>query len=141
TSQPFYLAYQGYNDRDLQRLYGSLVCRVISEQYPAVTLGHSLAGSGRIRVGFVSGFFHAHTVWKLFIKGWMTQLDRTRFETIGYSTGVAEDAETRTAAGSCDRFIRGPASIDEWRKMILADAPHVLIYPEIGMDPVTPQLA
>ena len=35
---PFLLAYQGYNDRDLQRLYGSLVCRIVARQYPAAEL-------------------------------------------------------------------------------------------------------
>jgi predicted O-linked N-acetylglucosamine transferase (SPINDLY family) len=32
-------------------------------------------------------------------------------------------------------------SIDGWRQAILDDAPHVLIYPEVGMDPVSAQLA
>jgi len=29
STQPFFLAYQGCNDRDLQRAYGSLVCRIM----------------------------------------------------------------------------------------------------------------
>src|SRR5262249_24806576 len=41
----------------------------------------------------------------------------------------------------CDRFVRGPLSIKRWRQAILDDAPHVLIYPEVGMDPVSTQLA
>jgi protein O-GlcNAc transferase len=32
-------------------------------------------------------------------------------------------------------------SLDAWRRTILDDAPHVLIYPEIGMDKVSAQLA
>ena len=34
-NQPFFLAYQGQNDRDLQALYGSAVCKIMSERYPA----------------------------------------------------------------------------------------------------------
>jgi protein O-GlcNAc transferase len=35
----------------------------------------------------------------------------------------------------------GPLPIARWRETILADAPHVLIYPEVGMDDVAVQLA
>jgi len=59
----------------------------------------------------------------------------------GYYTGVQEDAETKQAAAVCDRFVQGPLSLDRWRQAILDDAPHVLIYPEVGMDPVSAQLA
>src|SRR5262249_6363600 len=38
------------------------------------------------------------------------------------------------AATLCDRFEQGPLSIERWREAIRRDAPHVLIYPEIGMD-------
>ena len=41
----------------------------------------------------------------------------------------------------CERFVRGPLSLDAWRQAILADAPHVIIYPEVGMDRVSAQLA
>src|SRR5262249_8815708 len=41
----------------------------------------------------------------------------------------------------CDRFVRGPLSINRWRQAILDDAPHALIYPEVGMDGVSAQLA
>ena len=33
----------------------------------------------------------------------------------------------------CHRFIEGPRSLAEWRDIIAADKPHVLLYPEIGM--------
>ena len=36
---------------------------------------------------------------------------------------------------------RALMSIGSWRRAILGDAPHVLIYPEVGMDPVSAQLA
>src|SRR3979409_696472 len=41
----------------------------------------------------------------------------------------------------CERFVQGPLSLDAWRRAILDDAPHVLIFPEIGMDKVSAQLA
>src|SRR5262249_46059540 len=58
-----------------------------------------------------------------------------------YHTGVQLDAETEMAAALCERFVQGPLSLERWRRAILDDAPHVLVYPEIGMDPMCAQLA
>src|SRR5450759_3949811 len=141
SSQPFFLAYQGYNDRDLQALYGSFVCRVMAKRYPPAALAPPPGAREPVRVGIVSGFFRQHSNWKLPIKGWLSQLDRRRFRIFSYHTGVLQDAETKAAAALCDRFVQGPLPIDGWRAEILADAPHVLMYPEVGMDPVAATLA
>ena len=103
SSQPFFLAYQGQNDRDLQSLYGSLICRAMAARYPSAGLAQPPRSEEPVRLGFVSGFFVRHTIWKLF-KGWFSQLDRRRFRVFGYHTGTQEDAETEHAAALCDRF-------------------------------------
>lgn len=141
ASQPFYLAYQGHEDRKLQSLYGSVVCRIMAKKYPLFLLKPPPAPAQKVRVGIVSGFFEQHTVWRLLIDGWLTQLDRRQFEIYGYHTGIRQDAMTRIANGLCDRFVQGRLSGHRWRETILADGPHVLIYPEIGMDPMAAQLA
>ena len=141
SRQPFYLAYQGYNDRDLQALYGSFVCRLMARFYPTAALAPPPAETEPVRVGIVSGFFRQHSNWKVPIKGWLSQLDRRRFRIFGYHTGILQDTETKTTAALCDRFVQGPKTIEGWRAEILADAPHVLIYPEIGMDFVAATLA
>jgi protein O-GlcNAc transferase len=139
--QPFYLAYQGYNDRDLQSQYGALVCRIMAQVYPPAALPPLPRADERIRVGIVSGFFYHHSNWKIPIRGWAQQLDRRRFHLSGYYTGTVEDPETKKAAASFDRFVRGPLSIERWREVILGDAPHVLIYPEVGMNTMSTRLA
>jgi predicted O-linked N-acetylglucosamine transferase (SPINDLY family) len=68
-------------------------------------------------------------------------LDRDRFHVSGYHTGSERDGETGAATAMCDRFVQGPLSLDGWRRTVLDDAPHVLIFPEIGMDKVSAQLA
>jgi predicted O-linked N-acetylglucosamine transferase (SPINDLY family) len=141
SSQPFLLAYQGYNDRDLQSVYGSLVCQIMAGRYPRADLSPSPRSDEPVHLGIVSGFFRQHTVWKILIRGWLSQIDRRRFRIFGYYTGVNEDAATKYAATLCDRFVRGPLSIDRWRQTILDDALHILIYPEVGMDAVSAQLA
>ena len=139
-SPPFFLAYQGCDDRALQVLHGGLVARVMAASYAPPALPPPPASGERIKVGIVSGFFHQHTVWTLMLQGWLTQLDRRRFEVFGYHTGARQDDATMAAATLCERFRTG-LSGHRWREAILADAPHILIYPEFGMDPVTAGLA
>ena len=141
TSQPFYLPYQGYCDRDLQARYGALVCGIMAERYPPGRLPEPPEPGEPVRVGIVSGFFRAHSNWKIPIKGWLGQLDRDRFMLFGYHTSGLRDAETEHAVGLCRRFVQGPLSIGAWRAAIQADAPHILIYPEVGMDPMAARLA
>ena len=140
SKQPFYLAYQGDDDRELQSIYGSMVCELVANRYPVAARTVSSGFGERRKVGFVSGYFNNHTVWKL-MRGWVSQLDRGRFEVTGYYTGVISDEATEQAAQLCDRFVQGPMSIDNWRSVMLSDAPDALIYPEIGMDPISVRLA
>jgi predicted O-linked N-acetylglucosamine transferase (SPINDLY family) len=141
SHQPFYLAYQGCDDRDLQSVYGSLVCRVMAERYEPPVLPQPPRPDEQVRLGIVSGFFRQHANWNIPIKGWLSQLDRQRFRVFGYHTGYAADAQTAAAAALCERFVQGPLSVDHWREEIARDAPHVLIYPEVGMDPMAARLA
>jgi protein O-GlcNAc transferase len=141
SRQPFLLAYQGHDDRDLQKLYGAMVCNIMARQYPAATLPPPPAPGEPIRVGIVSSFFFLHSNWKIPIKGWISQLDRSRFKIFGYHIGTRQDAETTAAAAMCDKFVHRVMKVDGWRRAILADAPHVLVYPGLMMDTVSIQLA
>jgi predicted O-linked N-acetylglucosamine transferase (SPINDLY family) len=118
-----------------------MICRIMAARYGPAPLPGPPAAGEPVRVGIVSGFFRRHSNWKIPISGWLSQLDRRRFRLFGYHTGRETDEETRTAAGLCARFVQGPLPIEGWRRAILDDAPHVLIYPEVGMDPVAAQLA
>jgi protein O-GlcNAc transferase len=138
---PFYLPYQGENDVDAQAAYGGLAARVLAATWPAVSPAPRPTSGSRIRVGLVSGFFRDHTVFKMFLEGWLTELDRDRFEVIGFHTGGVSDATTAWAAARCDGFVRDLASRAAWRQSIVDAAPHVLIYPEVGMDPMVGWLA
>jgi predicted O-linked N-acetylglucosamine transferase (SPINDLY family) len=139
--QPFYLAYQGENDRALQSIYGAMVCKIMADRYPAAALAGMPPPGEAVRVGIVSGFFRNHSNWKIPIRGWLSELDRRRFRLFGYYTDGRADAQTEEAARFCERFVRGPLPVARWRDAILADAPHVLIYPEVGMDNIAVQLA
>ncbi|HUB48976.1 MAG TPA: tetratricopeptide repeat protein [Acetobacteraceae bacterium] len=142
ASQPFYLPYQALNDRPLQEIYGRLVCAAMAARFPDKPQFPPPPATGeRIRVGIVSGFFRDHSNWKVPIKGWLTGLDRSRFALFCYHTGVRCDSETAAARRLCPHFVQGPFPLPRWRETILADRPHVLIYPEVGIDPIALQLA
>jgi protein O-GlcNAc transferase len=141
SHQPFYLPYQGSDDRELQTLYGSIVCKMMAARYTTPVLPSPPGPNEPIRLGIVSGFFRQHSNWKIPVKGWLKELDRNRFHVVGYYTSGERDAETDAAAALCQRFVQGPLSLDAWRRAILDDAPHVLLFPEIGMDKVSAQLA
>ncbi len=144
SMQPFYLAYQGLNDRALQATYGQLICRLMAARYPQRSQPLAmppLDASAKLRVGFVSGYFRRHSVWKIPLKGWVQRLDRNKFELFGYHTSPLRDEETDVAAASLFKFVQGPLSTEDWAEVISRDRLHVLIYPELGMEPMALRLA
>lgn len=138
---PFLLAYQGGNDRPLQEIYGGMVHAIVARAFEPAALPPPPAPGEPIRVGIVSAHFFGHSNWKIPIKGWLGQLDRSRFRITGYHLGVTRDANTDAAARLCDRFVHRPHDVKGWREEILADAPHALIYPGLLMDTQSLQLA
>lgn len=141
AKQPFLLAYQGRNDRPLQEIYGGMVARAMTARFPQAEIAAPPAPGEPIRIGVVSAFFYLHSNWKIPIKGWIDQIDRSRFKIYGYHLGSPHDAETEAAAKLCDRFVHRVLDVDGWRREILADRPHVLIYPGLLMDNFSLQLA
>ena len=142
--QPFFLAYQGLNDRELQQIYGDLVSKIMSLRYPHFAERHpmpSISPGEQLRIGIASGFFYYHAVWKIPIKGWIENLNKDRFRLYGYYTGQKKDKETDIARKCCSRFVENISSFEELCNIIRSDNLHVLIYPEIGMDPTTLKLA
>lgn len=144
SNQPFSLPYQGQNDIELQQIYGELVCKVMSLRYPqfAERLAVLTKLSGEVlKVGFVSGYFYLHSNWKLPIQGWVENLDKQRFSLYGYYTGKKKDKETALARRCFKKFIEDIYLFEDLCQSIRNDNLDVLIYPEIGMDPMTMKLA
>ena len=143
SNQPFYLTYQGKCDRELQQIYGGLMQSLMASRYPQWSRAlpiPKLATDSKIRIGFVSGFFNHHAVWKIILQGWVKNLDRSEFELFGYFTGERRDKQTVRAAKLCDRFEGDLQTVEEWAEKIVEDDIHVLIYPEFGMDTMAVQL-
>ena len=134
--QPFFLAYQGHNDRDLQRLFGALVCRIMADRYPAPPSLPSAARARRADPG-------RHRQ-RLFLRPFeledpdqrLAQPVRPRpLPPVRLSHRLEARRRDRCRAPAlATASSQGPLSIERWRATIAADPPHVLIYPEIGMD-------
>ena len=141
---PFLLAYQGLCDRDLQAVYGNFVVRVMSALYPGWAsppeVGPPRPGEP-IRVGILSAYFYNHSNWKIPIKGWLSGLDKHRFQLFGYYLGHRQDGETAAAKALCHRFVQGLPTFARWVEAIRAERLHVLLIPGIGMETTTIKLA
>lgn len=140
---PFYLAYQGQDDRPLQERFGRLLARTMAAGYPALAERPPmppLGPSEPIRVGVVSGFFRSHSVWKLF-GGWVREMERPRFKLHGYSTARRQDDETPRAKAAFDVFVETSRNFETLAATIRGHNLHALLFPEIGMDQTTARLA
>ena len=141
-SNSFLLAYQGGNDRELQRAYADFVRDIVERTLPDAlrVLPRLYPKSRRIRIGFCSRFFYLSTVGNYFAS-WITDLDRGVFEIFLYHTHVVEDGLTECLRGACDHFSQAEESFAYFREKIRADELDILIYPEIGMDRIVYLLA
>lgn len=140
--QPFYLAYHEANNRDLLSRYGDLCCRLMhSWQSREGILWQPPETAGKLRVGVVSGQVRNHSVWHAIVKGWLQHVDQDRFSFHVFHTGLGKDTETSFAESRAAYFAHAPKTLREWAEAIVAQRLNVLIYPEIGMDPVTLKLA
>lgn len=144
SRQPFYLSHQGMNNRELQQIYGNIVCRIMAKRYPdfaSKPLMPSLSHGEPIRVGVVSGYFYYHSAWKMPIKGWIENIDRSRFSLYGYYTASKKDEATEAAKQCFYRFVEDIYDFERLCEIIREDDLHILVFPEISQDPTTLKLA
>ncbi|HEX4885502.1 MAG TPA: tetratricopeptide repeat protein [Casimicrobiaceae bacterium] len=135
----FLLAYHGEDDRPLQQAYANVVARTIDAVQPGwrAPLPARHRGTRRLRIGFCSAFFREGTVGRYFAH-WVTDLPRERFEVIVYHQQAGRDEIAQRLAARADRFRDCPRfRPTQIADAIRADAPDVLIFPELGMDATT----
>lgn len=138
----FLLAYQGEDDRELQRRYSSFLAKLIGAARPEWRAGRSVTFSGqrRLKVGFVGSLFRDCTAGRYFER-WVTGLDRDLFERFVYHASPIFDAFTRRISDASEHFrITRNGSADAAAR-IFADELDVLVQPEVGMNAITYDLA
>jgi protein O-GlcNAc transferase len=138
----FYLAYQGRQDRELQKRYGDFHRRVLEPAVPEFFAPRAPRRRGqRIRVGFLSHFFFNCTAGRYFAS-WVTRLDKGRFDTVVYYTNewVADDTRVIRAAAGTFRHLPG-RPLYTLAQHVAADDLDILVFPELGMHAETFTLA
>ena len=135
TPSYFFLAYQGYNDRDLMSQLASLAPSSLRN-----SRRRKRKSGQRIRLGFVSQYLCDHTIGKLNV-GIIEELDRQRFEVVVLSTATREDAVAQRLRKAADRFIEVPHEISHALDVVAEQDLDILHYPDIGMAPFTYGLA
>ncbi|MEH1912090.1 O-linked N-acetylglucosamine transferase, SPINDLY family protein [Nostoc sp.] len=139
----FYLSYQAQNDIDLQCQYGNLVHEIMGVNYPQWVVPLSmpkLQPNEKIRIGYVSHYLHSYsgTFW---LTGWLRQSNHESFEIYCYYTGNEPDPITQKFQEYSDVFHHIPHNLSAACEQIIADKLHILVFPEIGMNPQTMQMA
>lgn len=141
STQPFYIAYQPFNNRELLSQYGDLCSEWMASLSSPTPAARLRAADGKIRVGIASAHVRNHSVWNAITRGWVRHLDKTRFEIHIFQLGGDSDEETSRARLEVAHFESGPKNLQGWIRAIGDARLDVLIYPEIGMDALAVQLA
>lgn len=156
------MAYHGVNDKSLRqglaRLYAAAVPSLAfthdglahsrthtNDPAPSQGLG---GRDSRVTVGFVSRFFYRHSVGNLLL-GMAQRLSRKRYRVVVFSVGGGRrrgaDQDPDEVAQSfrelADEFVELSTDLAQSREAITQRNLDVLVYPEIGMCPLTYFLA
>jgi predicted O-linked N-acetylglucosamine transferase (SPINDLY family) len=135
----FYLPYLGFNDYELQKSYGKLVCDLTKKLHPQLTSAIHMNRNKeeRIRIGYISSFFRSHTVGRL-TKGWIIAHDKSRFEVNCYylSSVDSMDELTQAIKEHSNSFKALKSGYIDLAKEIKSDNLHILVYLDVGMKPI-----
>jgi predicted O-linked N-acetylglucosamine transferase (SPINDLY family) len=144
STQPFYLAYQPHDLLPLLKPYGVLCARLSASGAPPPQATSPVLAPPRarkLRLGVVSAQVREHSVWNAITKGWLAHLDPDRFQIHVFHVGRDHDAETERMRRQAFQFEDAPRPDADWARTIVDARCDVLLYPEIGMDPLTTRLA
>ena len=135
---PFFLAYQGRNDRDLQRQINRLY-RLERQSETTVPTKHEHR-DGKVHVGFVSRYFKNHTIGRL-MRGLIAKMSREEFHVTLLVPKAEDDEITRFLRQSADQFVELTDNLPVARQRVVDEKLDVLCYADVGMDPITYALA
>jgi protein O-GlcNAc transferase len=135
----FLLPYQGRNDRDLQVRLAALYAHACPELlYVAPHCRSPRAPGARRRVGFASRYFTAHSVGIWFNRLIALVAREADLEVVLIDLGGGADAALR---GACARYLAPAQDLAQARAAIAREELDVLVYADIGMDPLSYFLA
>ncbi|MFN4310986.1 MAG: tetratricopeptide repeat protein [Ferrovibrio sp.] len=137
--QPFYLAYRAGDHRLRLSAFGDATAALMRDAFPLPS--PQPPARQRIRLCVVTKYIRSHSVWTVVLNGLLSQIDRTRFETVLLHTGTASEADMAAVRGMVDRLYPHPRDFRAALDILRGEQPDILYYPEIGMDALTNRLA
>jgi protein O-GlcNAc transferase len=143
-AQPFYLAYQERANRELLSRWGSLVTALMQRWAARLAPGAERppeASDSRLRLGIVTSHAYRHSVFHALLQGWLDHLDKDRIHITVFQLGVSQDAATAAARARAQWVDCSALTLVERIGELRRRHVDVLVYPEIGMDAGTLQLA
>ena len=135
---PFFLCYQGRNDRAANARLAELFLRSspgLGYVAPHTRASRSRAG-GKLVVGFVSAYLGRHSVGVWYRDLIRLVVEGERFETLVFACGDAVDPRLQAAAEARGAYVPLGKTLQEARARIEARAPDVLLYTDVGMHPL-----
>ncbi len=135
---PFNLAYHGRNNAGLLRK----IARVCRSMYPARTecARRPFSPGRRLRIGFVSTYFHAHSVGRTTF-GLIRDLPRDRFDVHVFAIAPQADDLAEAIRKSADHYASLPLDLGRARDAVDSAALDIAFFADIGMHPLTYFLA
>jgi predicted O-linked N-acetylglucosamine transferase (SPINDLY family) len=139
AQQPFHLAYRPGNQMPRLSRFGDIVERCADGASKVVPQ----SGRERLRLAIVTRYLYRHPVWYIILRGILEHIDRGKFELVLYQLGQDQDEETERARILSDvwRDGRAVSGYKGWMDALAEDRADVILYPSIGMDSLTLQLA
>jgi predicted O-linked N-acetylglucosamine transferase (SPINDLY family) len=142
ATQPFFIAYHELNNRDVLTRYGQLCASWMTSLKAAPQVARQpIARTAKMRIGIASAHVRDHSVWIAIAKGWASRIDRKKFEIYVFSLSAQSDKETLEVKRNADFFDGEIKSVEGWIDSIKKSNLDILIYPGIGMDALSYQLA
>ena len=135
----FYLAYDPHNHRDILTQFGDTARQALASIQPP--LSSAERSTRRIRLGIVSEYLRAHSVWEALVQGWVKHLDRDHFEVHLFHLGHIEDAQTEQARLMSDSFTTLSHHDSESAQVLAKAGLDALIFPDLGISARSYRLA
>ena len=133
NAAPFYLGFQGYNDRELMGRIGELFRDALPEY---ATPNLPLPPGERLRVGFISSFWSSQSAGSRYEDAIVRIADTDEFEITIFAAGPAASRE-ELFDGAELNIVRLPMNLGAARQMVANRCLDILIYADIGIDPFT----
>ncbi|HIB20478.1 MAG TPA: tetratricopeptide repeat protein [Rhodospirillales bacterium] len=130
----FFLAYQNYNDRDLQKIIANIHLNSCSRLgWTAPHCNGVKRERGKIKIGFLSAYFYRHSVGRMMV-GLISQIPKNLFEVVVITTKGQKDSIALKIQGAADHLVYISENLIEMQEEIGRQKLDVLFYADIGMD-------